>query len=102
MSENLRLAETTSVPAFEECIKDESVKYTLDSLEVLQINVGSLCNLACKHCHVEAGPARTEIMSREVMEDCIQVCRERGFKTVDITGGAPEMNQNFEWFVEEM
>ena len=67
MSENLRLAETTNVPAFEECIKDESVKYTLDSLEVLQINVGRLCNLACKHCHVEAGPARTEIMSREVI-----------------------------------
>ena len=102
MSENVRLAETTSVPAFETKIKDEEVKYTLESLDVLQINVGRLCNLACKHCHVEAGPARTEIMSREVMEACIQVCKERHFKTVDITGGAPEMNPDFEWFVDEM
>ena len=102
MSENLRLAETTSVPAFEECIKDESVKYTLDNLEVLQINVGRLCNLACKHCHVEAGPARTEVMSRETLEACLQLYKEWGFKTVDITGGAPEMNPHFEWFVDEV
>ncbi len=102
MSENLRLAETTSVPDFESCIKEESVKYTQEQLEVLQINVGKLCNLACKHCHVEAGPARTEVMSKEVMEACIAVCKQWGFKTVDITGGAPEMNPNFEWFVDEM
>lgn len=102
MSENMRLAETTSVPDFQECIEDEAVKYTLDSLDILQINVGRLCNLACKHCHMEAGPARTEVMSKEVMEDCIRVCKERGFKTVDITGGAPEMNPDFEWFVDEM
>lgn len=102
MSENLRLAETTSVPAFEECIKDESVKYTLDNLEVLQINVGRLCNLACKHCHVEAGPARIEVMSRETLEACLQLYKEWGFKTVDITGGAPEMNPHFEWFVDEV
>ena len=100
MEEMTRLAETTSVPAFETCIQDEAVKETLDSLEVLQINVGRLCNLACKHCHVEAGPKRTEIMSRKVMEDCITVCRSWGFTTVDITGGAPEMNPDFEWFVE--
>lgn len=102
MEEMTRLAETTSVPAFETCIQDEAVKETLDSLEVLQINVGRLCNLACKHCHVEAGPRRTEIMSRKVMEDCITVCRSWGFTTVDITGGAPEMNPDFEWFVEEI
>lgn len=102
MEEMIRLAETTSVPAFENCIQDESLMETLDSLEVLQINVGRLCNLACKHCHVEAGPKRTEIMSRKVMEDCIKVCKNWGFATVDITGGAPEMNPDFEWFVEEM
>ena len=102
MSENVGFAETTSVPAFETKIKDEEVKYTLESLDVLQVNVGKLCNLACKHCHVEAGPARTEIMSREVMEACIRVCKERHFKTVDITGGAPEMNPHFEWFVDEL
>lgn len=102
MSEYVRLADTTSVPEFETCIKDDEIQYTRDSLDVLQINVGRLCNLACKHCHVEAGPTRTEVMSKEVMVDCIQLCKDWKFKTVDITGGAPEMNPNFEWFVDEM
>lgn len=102
MEKNLRLVETTSIPAFETKITDEAVACTLDSLDVMQINVGKLCNLACKHCHVEAGPNRTEIMSRDVIDACIQVCKERGFKTVDITGGAPEMNPNFEYLVDQM
>lgn len=67
-------------------------------MDVLQINVGKLCNLSCKHCHVEAGPNRKEIMERDVMEACLRVCREQKVKTVDITGGAPEMNPHFEWF----
>jgi radical SAM/Cys-rich protein len=95
------LDELTQIPEFESCIKDAEVMHTLPSLDVMQINVGRLCNLACKHCHVEAGPAREEIMSREVMEACLQVCREQGFKTIDITGGAPEMNPDFEWLVAE-
>ena len=102
MEKNLRLVETTSVPAFETKITDEAVTYTLDSLGVMQINVGKLCNLACKHCHVEGGPNRTEIMPRSVIDACIQVCKERGFQTVDITGGAPEMNPDFEYLVDQM
>ena len=80
---------------------DESFQYTEKTLDVLQVNVGRLCNLACKHCHVEAGPNRTEIMGREVMEACLAVCKEQKVKTIDITGGAPEMNPDFRWFVEE-
>ena len=80
----------------------EAFRNTEETLDVLQVNVGKLCNLACKHCHVEAGPGRTEIMGREVMEACLSVCREQHVKTVDITGGAPEMNPNFEWFSEEV
>ena len=70
-------------------------------MKVLQVNVGRMCNLACKHCHVEAGPHRTETMSKEVMEACLRAYSNWGFQTIDITGGAPEMNPNFRWFVEE-
>lgn len=93
--------ELVEVPDFEESIEDMSVMETADHMEVMQINVGRLCNLACKHCHVEAGPNRTEVMSKEVMEACLKVYKEQGFSTIDITGGAPEMNPNFRWFVEE-
>ena len=70
-------------------------------LEILQINVGYMCNQVCEHCHVDAGPDRKEIMTRETMEQCLEVIRNTGAHTLDLTGGAPEMNPNFRWFVEE-
>ncbi len=63
--------------------------------EVLQINVGKLCNQACRHCHVDAGPDRREMMSRETAEACLDVLRRSNIPTLDITGGAPEMNPHF-------
>ncbi len=69
---------------------------------VLQVNVGRVCNQSCRHCHVEAGPQRKEIMSREVMEMCLDVVRRLNLPMVDITGGAPEMNPHYRWFVEEL
>ena len=80
---------------------DEVTRCTLEQLEVLQVNVGRLCNLACRHCHMDAGPNRTEIMARETLQQCLDVAVSRGFKTLDITGGAPEMNPDFEWFIRE-
>ncbi|WP_194775115.1 arsenosugar biosynthesis radical SAM (seleno)protein ArsS [Pararhodonellum marinum] len=71
-------------------------------IEILQINMGKMCNQVCKHCHVDAGPDRKEIMTREVMKACLQVIRQHLVKTVDLTGGAPEMNPDFRWFVEEI
>ncbi|MEJ2585932.1 MAG: arsenosugar biosynthesis radical SAM protein ArsS [Robiginitalea sp.] len=71
------------------------------SLEILQINVGYMCNQVCEHCHVDAGPDRKEIMTRETMEQCLEVIRKTGAHTLDLTGGAPEMNPDFRWFVEE-
>ncbi|MHA7863527.1 arsenosugar biosynthesis radical SAM (seleno)protein ArsS [Flagellimonas marinaquae] len=71
------------------------------TLEVLQINVGYMCNQVCAHCHVDAGPDRKEIMARETMEQCLEVIRNTGAHTLDLTGGAPEMNPDFRWFVEE-
>jgi radical SAM/Cys-rich protein len=71
-------------------------------LEVLQVNVGKLCNQTCHHCHVDAGPQRTEIMTRKTMDDVLHVLRRHpALRTVDITGGAPEMNPEFEYLVKE-
>lgn len=70
-------------------------------LEILQINVGYMCNQVCSHCHVDAGPDRKEIMTRETMQQCLDVIEATGAHTLDLTGGAPEMNPNFRWFVEE-
>lgn len=95
------LKELNVIPAFETRMTNEEYGYTTDRLDVMQINVGRLCNLACKHCHVEAGPNRTEVMSRDVMEACLKVCREQQVGTIDITGGAPEMNPDFEWLAGE-
>ncbi|CAN5312841.1 arsenosugar biosynthesis radical SAM protein ArsS [soil metagenome] len=71
------------------------------TLEVFQVNVGKMCNQVCKHCHVDAGPDRKEIMSKETMQLCLDALKNNpSLKTVDITGGAPEMNPQFRWFVE--
>ncbi|WP_136480232.1 arsenosugar biosynthesis radical SAM (seleno)protein ArsS [Cognatitamlana onchidii] len=70
-------------------------------LEILQINVGYMCNQVCEHCHVDAGPDRKEIMTRETMQQCLDVIKNTQAHTLDLTGGAPEMNPNFRWFVEE-
>ncbi len=72
------------------------------SLDTLQINVGKVCNQACHHCHVEAGPKRTESMTRETAERVLELLgNSSGIETVDITGGAPELNPNFRRLVEE-
>ncbi|WP_445747641.1 arsenosugar biosynthesis radical SAM (seleno)protein ArsS [Polaribacter sp.] len=70
-------------------------------LEILQINLGYMCNQVCDHCHVDAGPDRKEIMTIETMKQCLEVIKKTGAHTLDFTGGAPEMNPNFRWFVEE-
>lgn len=70
-------------------------------IEIFQVNVGKMCNQTCKHCHVDAGPDRKEIMSRETMEECLSVLATHNIPVIDITGGAPEMNPHFRWFVEE-
>ena len=73
------------------------------ALEIFQINIGKMCNQVCKHCHVDAGPDRKEIMTRETMQQCLNVLAATpSFTTLDLTGGAPEMNPHFRWFVEEI
>src|SRR6056297_743448 len=70
-------------------------------VEVLQINVGKLCNQTCSHCHVDAGPDRRESMSRQTAEAVIDALAHCTIGTLDITGGAPEMNPHFRWMVEQ-
>ncbi|CAM1373892.1 Radical SAM protein [Tenacibaculum litopenaei] len=90
------------LPTFAQKIK-ETNQFPLrpKKLEILQINVGYMCNQVCAHCHVDAGPDRKEIMTRETMQQCLEVIKATGAHTLDLTGGAPEMNPNFRWFVEE-
>lgn len=71
-------------------------------IDIFQLNIGKLCNQTCAHCHVDAGPdKKVENMSRATLETCLDILSKHDIKTVDITGGAPEMNPNFRWFVEE-
>jgi radical SAM/Cys-rich protein len=79
----------------------QSQPLTATAIHVLQINLGYRCNLSCKHCHVEGGPSRTEIMSREIMECVLSVIKENPIKTLDITGGAPELNPHFTYLVRD-
>ena len=72
-----------------------------DRLDTLQLNLGYLCNLACVHCHVGAGPNRTELMNRATMELALDLARRHGATTLDLTGGSPEMNPHFRWLVEQ-
>jgi radical SAM/Cys-rich protein len=69
-------------------------------IDVLQVNMGKYCNLACIHCHVESGPNRTELMSRETVDAVLRFLGRTNIPTVDITGGAPELNPTFDYLVE--
>ncbi len=90
------------LPTFAEKIS-ETKQFPLrpKKLEVLQINLGYMCNQVCEHCHVDAGPDRKEIMTKETMMQCLEVIKKTAAHTLDLTGGAPEMNPDFRWFVQE-
>lgn len=76
------------------------IKHT-DKISTIQVNLGKICNLACSHCHVEAGPKRTETMSKETLQAVLEAISAHKFSTLDVTGGAPEMNAHFRWFIDE-
>ena len=101
--EQLRLLDSLPLArSFDEALGPEGLSpLTAQRIDVLQINVGKLCNQTCRHCHVDAGPDRREVMSRETMALCLRAVETAGIPTVDITGGAPELNPGFRWFVEE-
>ena len=72
-----------------------------DVLDTLQVNLGYLCNLSCTHCHVNAGPTRTELMDLTTVDQVLELVRKSGASTLDLTGGAPELNPHFRYLVRE-
>jgi hypothetical protein len=96
------LANSTACPPFEQRMAAAGLHLLRTTgITVFQINVGKLCNQTCRHCHVDAGPDRQEIMTRNTAELCMQVLAQTNIPTADITGGAPELNPNFRWLVEQ-
>jgi radical SAM/Cys-rich protein len=76
-------------------------KLAPSKLEIFQINIGKLCNMTCRHCHVDAGPDRKENMDRDTIDACLRALDQTEAHTVDITGGAPELNPHFRDLVEQ-
>lgn len=101
-SEQLRiLSHADGIPPFEAKMRAAGLDPLLaGAITVFQINVGKFCNQTCHHCHVDAGPQRKEIMTRETAELCLRALEKTDILNVDITGGAPELNPNFRWLVE--
>jgi len=86
---------------FDALLRARGVELPPVAIETLQINVTKLCNQACRHCHVDSSPARTEKMSREGIDRCIELlAKHPGLKNIDITGGAPELHPDFDYLVE--
>jgi radical SAM/Cys-rich protein len=90
------------IPAFSGILADHGVSPLRPTgIDILQVNTGYRCNLRCTHCHVDARPDRTEVMTRDTMRQCIDALVANPIRTLDITGGAPEMNPDFRWLIEE-
>jgi len=92
---------STTIRSFAQRIQQEGKPLHRLAIDTVQVNVGKLCNQACLHCHVEAGPKRTEIMDHQTAEQVLDFIRAAAPQTVDITGGAPELNPSFRWLVEQ-
>ncbi len=93
----------SEIPVFQERVTSSGLKEGIQpkEVEIFQINIGKLCNQTCAHCHVDAGPdKKTENMDRSTLERCLEIIIKHNIPVVDITGGAPEMNPHFKWFVE--
>ena len=99
----LKLLQEANLTRFETNLKKSNLyPLTAVDINVFQINIGKMCNQVCKHCHVDAGPDRKEIMTRETMKLCLDAIDQTRCSTVDLTGGAPEMNPDFKWFVAQL
>lgn len=100
--EQLRRLDGASVPPFDDRLAGAGLApLTAQSVETLQVNVGRVCNQTCRHCHVDAGPDRREKMARETVDHCLRVLADNpSLRTLDITGGAPELNPHFRVLVD--
>lgn len=92
---------SSTVPAFERKLRDSGLSGLVPSApEILQVNIGYMCNQTCAHCHVDAGPDRKERMDEATMQACLNALKKHSFRVLDITGGAPEMHPGFRSFVQ--
>jgi radical SAM/Cys-rich protein len=96
------LAADFSMNRFAQRLAEHSTSLRRARTEILQVNVGKLCNLTCVHCHVNAGPKRKEIMTRETVDHIVDWLANTDIPTVDFTGGAPEMISDFRYFIERV
>ena len=87
---------------FEEVLSEKELLLMRDRPEILQLNVGKLCNLTCTHCHVSAGPRRKEIISRETLERVLEWFEVSEIPVLDLTGGAPEMIPDFKYLIDRV
>ena len=79
----------------------KSLQVLRGGLDTLQVNLGYRCNQACAHCHVNAGPNRTEEMTYKTIDLILKILKKERIRSLDLTGGAPELNPNFKYFVSE-
>ncbi len=87
---------------FAQKLEEHSISLRRGRPEILQVNVGKLCNLTCVHCHVNAGPKRKEIMTHETINRLLEWLSKTEIPVVDLTGGAPEMIPDFRYFIERV
>ena len=101
--EGAALVNLCTVQSFQNTLNEKGLTVDRKPMEILQVNLGKLCNQACHHCHVEAGPKRTEIMEKATIDRLLDLLDgAKGIHTVDLTGGAPELNPHFRYFVRAL
>jgi len=96
------LKETAGIVPFSLTLSRHNLELNRDTTHTLQINVGFLCNQACRHCHLSAGPVRKENMEPGIIDEVVTYARRSRFETIDITGGAPELNPHIGRLIREM
>jgi len=87
---------------FAQTLAQHGLRLVREKTHTLQINTGLLCNQACRHCHLEAGPTRKEVMDRETMDQVADYAARGGFQTADVTGGAPEMVPGIDYLLTRL
>ena len=94
--------EIVSIAPFSSTLSHHGLKLNRQKTHTLQVNVGFLCNQTCRHCHLNADPNRMENMESGIIEEVISYAKRSRFETIDITGGAPELNPNIEMLIEKV
>ena len=99
---NSNIYQVSNLKSFRNNLAIHGIDLTRKKCTTLQVNVGQLCNQRCKHCHLDAGPLRKEIMNEKTASEVIKLAGRFRFETIDITGGAPEMNPHIKMLISEL